>query len=871
MAFPSLDLIRGVVGRFVSQIVLAPKFAREDPQDDEGEESGGDLESHFDKAKSLVNEQGIDYDKAISRAFAALLQQAIDIPDDPSKSAFWSNSDVIDLLTGLPDKLLRWTTITFSRKFSRKLNRSLGSYVHRMLGTVDELGDRKVIAYFEGPDMDPSDAFSVFADLLKKETGRAHDPKKLAEFYKYEKSNKPVYDERDMKTNASVTATKALDTVISMLSDELIDPGNFGNKLAEQKVGKHPATTWIRPVAGKTQSAQEHASEYGARDIDPEIGKLMREAIKSKEPIAWNYVMAEVAPSRHGPLTMLTMSIPKFGGKNYTVVVPDDVGLALQAERPGEEFTLRVLDEDRKQGFQVSLGGLSEKVVLSARRAIRSTGVTAGQLKNAIVSMIDDYANKLIRPEAKEGVSAAAEEYFGRVVVDGRNIAKDQDFKDLLAMHGETITQTDPRGGLRGEKSKQQEEAEKTRAVLESFKQTAEEWEKILKEQAGAPKGEGGEGLGEDVVWLMHQRMDHANKAAAKISDKISRRFPETGRFWSHSQSWTYGNALKSRAGVKWLTELAMHEALLPTKSGRIHWESLVRGILQSDILGDAEKSIKFGGKSVEDILPALKVAWIGENKKASMEEKKAAYEAFKQGSLTVSAEERAAISKDLKESKTDVAIRDIVIGIKEEIQKAILEMLAGGRGEAPDPDIVAIVETTKARLPERMTKREKEEAGVALKGPKVMTTFKQRAQEAAAAIRKIRDQTAERALALEGMLEEGDYDGARSELKAAKVRKESLAALEDLAKSGPAPAEPDEERASAIEAISAGYERALNEAAYGKMEQIFQSVATAESQQEAEPEAFRPEGVVEEAELAEKQSSLNRLAVKLAMSRMAA
>jgi hypothetical protein len=849
MAFLSLHAIHGVIDSFLHNTQYMFRTAKEAP----------DIDDAYEDAKKEVNKAGINYDRNIGRAFGQLLTQAIDLPEDPSKSTFWGDEDVVDLLNKLPYLIPHWTGEAFGKAFAKKLNRSMGSYVYKLFGRSDEDYKKpKTIAWFESGDLNPQEIFKRFAVILNKESKKNYTPETVRENFKYEKKEKPSYDDYDLRTNSTVTAQKALESTVSMLSDELINPSNFINKLAEQRGGKEVAVSWMRPPRGKAPSAKEQTEETDRRKMDPEVADKMFEALESKRPLHWKYVRPEVAPGKGGAaVTMLTVFFPALGDKEYSIVVPNDVGLALRDSRKGEEYTLRVLDYDPSKGFKVSFDGFKDKILLSRRESIRKTGVTAKQLSDAIRDFIDDYASELVKPTISEDVTKVAEQFFGRVIVDGKNVATDQGLSELIDLHEQRKIQRDPRGGKKKDPEDQSEES-----VLKRYLKEKEELENKRKVQE--------EGVGEDIAWVQHQRMDHANKAASKIADKISRSpsIPEKGRFTHKSDTWTYANALRSKAGIRWLVELATSEALLPTKTGKIPWDTLINNIMKSDIIGNAEKSVLLGGSSIEKILPALKVAYIAHNASMSDDQKRSAYEEYMKGTLKVNPTERSEISKDLASKEVDYIRTNIVDNVKEEIQRAFINMYAAG-----DPDIVDIVEVSKARLPERMTEEEKEEWDIDKKKKKVTTTFKTRIDEARERIKNIRDFNSQKARALEDILENGDYGKVRKDLKAVKMSPKALETFEELEKSGKATPDTAEYEGmlSKIETVSDAYERALNDESDKSLEKVFKSVATKQKgKEDTSGVTEKPEDTSEETEeLEDKQASLNRLAVKIAFSKM--
>jgi hypothetical protein len=379
---------------------------------------------------------------------------------------------------------------------------------------------------------------------------------------------------------------------------------------------------------------------------------------------------------------------------------------------------------------------------------------------------------------------------------------------------------------------------------LKSFERRKQEIEEKRKTQE--------EDLGEDVAWVQHQLTDHKNKLSAKIADKLGRRAASNPPFTNNMNTWEYGPALMNKDGVRWLVELAMDEALDPTKSGKIQWRSLLAGILSSNVLADKVRTEKLFGKGTfEKVLPALKVVLVKHNKGIPDEEKRKTFEEFKRGTLAVSPEERAEIAKELSSKSVVTLLDNVVNRVNDGIAKLFLEMYYDG-----DPDAIGIVNASRARLPERMTKKDKEEWEVDPKKKKVTTSFRERVDEARAKVQDERTKNSEMARGLESLILSGDFAKASKELQSAKAGDEATSSLKSIEQAGVE--DPSEEQLLAIEAISDAYESALNRKSDDKLKDVFKSIRTVK------------EVAPEETELSlEKQASLYSAIVKMSMSKI--
>lgn len=788
MPFTSLHSIRGVVDSFLHKSAAIPveSFTKE-------KEEGG---SAYDKARDEVSQSGHSYDAVLGRVLGDILQDIIPIPDDPSSSSFWGDEEVLRLLHMLPKWMTEWMGKALGKKMAASLNRVFGSYTYKLFRGSRQGSpmERKPVAIFEDHDMKPNRVMDRFAQILKEDTGKDLSPESMREQFTFSKEPKQFYDESDLKTQVNIKAHTAVDEVVNLITSMAMDPSILANRMAEKRLGRDMSTTWIRPPRGKPESAQEQTSQSDRRKMDPAVADFMFNAMESGRPVRWNYSGVEVAPGREGDSVMLLRAIlPKLGGREYTMLVPGDIGVAIREARPGEEYTFKVLDYDPSKGFKVSFSDFKDRMVANTKKSLSKTGVSAKQLKSALLGIIDDHAAKLFGHVTPADVSAAAERFLGRVEVDGRNIATDQGMKDLIDFHEQRQTQRDPRGA----KGKDEDES----GVLKRFEQRKRETEEERVRQE--------ELVGRDVAWIQHELADHVNKAAEKIADKISRRFPKKAPFTGDMRTWTFGNALKSRDGIRWLVSMAVDESLEPTKHGSIPWKSLTRGVLTSDVLEDPVRTEKMFGGAYEEVLSALKVAMVASNPQATKEQKQGAVDDYMKGTLKVTPEDRRAVARALS-SKSKDAIRMIIDDRAQDIARAFIDMYNDG-----DPDIQRIVEVSKAQLPPRMTSEEKEEWDVDPKKRKVTTTFKHRLEEARGRMQEERDKNADKAREIEHLLLSGDYSQAGKLLKGSKANNKATLLLESLSKSAPA-GEGTEERERQmvlIEQISDLYESALNEA----------------------------------------------------------
>jgi len=854
MPLPSLCLTRDVVERFFSNMPPIPKLARDYNPEPQDSDVGTDVEQ--------------DYSDVIERSVAHLLHSVIEMDPESPETGFWGDEDVIDYVRKLPDNLIRWVEQDMGKNLADKLNRKLGSFTY----TLSRRDDGKPVARFEAPKMNPEDVYNRFATLLSEESEQKIPPKQVREDYRYDVRVRPFYDETDFRTDATVKRQSAVAMMVDMLTHYMTDPRRFSRLLAQQRVGGTPATTWLRPPKGKTQSGTEEKSEKDRREMDPAVASLMFDAKENNRPVEWLFSGVRTEGGREGePFNMLDLTFPDIGKQIYSVAIPADVGGAIRDARPGEKFYLDVLDYDPGQGFKVRFPDQAEKIFKSSEKSVQKSGVTSQQLANAVRSMVRSYVKNEIRPSASDDVSEVVEKHLGKVLVDGKNIGSSEELGDLMALHESRMKVKDPRGRTPGEGKE-----EIDRDVLKTYL----EQKRLLKEREEESKRT----LGPAVSKLVGEA-DPVSRVSKKISEVLSRRFPVRAPFTDDSRTWTMLTALKSRDAVRWLIELALDEALPVTMSGSIPWTSLVEKLFESDLLADAATSGEiFDERRLEPMFQAMKVATVGANKDIPEEQKRKALADYRAGTLRVTPDERRQIVKELS-ARSSEALRKLTEGLKEEIMKVFMQLHYEG-----DPDVERIVEVSKSKAPESMTREERAEWGVEpkAKGQPPTPSFKKRVEDVRTEEQALRAKGEQAALGLERMLLNRDFMNAQKTLESAGVSKETMDAFNTL-KGMPA-AEPGTSKHNTmlgiIETISDGLEEAVARPSGERMLERYRAIGRSEEKVEKPEVLKRKRGrprkepaqqvvqpIHEVAQpvqevVAPKQASLYRLAVRLAMVR---
>lgn len=862
MALPSPHLVRDVVASFLSKTESWPKVAEQSVNkvdDESAEEPSGE--------PSTKGSLYAQYTDLVRRVLDHLIFSTIDVAPDSPEAGPWGQADVDETIDSLSEKLPKMVEYQMARNLSTKLNRAVGTYDYYLKRRdTEEVSPKwspkavrvttfsKPVAQFQGPKMEPANVYSRFATMLSEESGKEITAKSVREDYKYEAVVHPFYDENDFRTKAEVKEQSTIDAMVTMLTEYGKDPNKFLRLMAKQVAPKNPAVSWMKPPRGKTQSGIEEGGRE-KREMDPVVGDLLFGAMRRREPVEWQYNKVRVENDSEGNhFQMLDLVFPKIGSKVYSVRVPDDVGGALRDARDGEKFYIDVLDYDPSKGFKVKFPDQAERIYKSAEKIVREHGVSAQQLLSTVQSMVNSYVKSVINPMKIDDLPNVVQEHLGKIVVDGRDVTNTTDLADLKDAHEKRREVAGPSGrpGQEGV----------DRSVLKEFRQSKREQaerDRLLEDP--------GIGHGKDISEVVRST-DPVNKASDKISDVISRRFPQKAPFTDSTSTWTILKALYSRDAMRWLVGLALDEALPVTTTGKVPWESLVSELFKSDVLGDPEDSAElFDNKALTGVLQSLKMALLAQKPGLTDEDKKKALADYQAGRLQVSPEDRKEISKMLS-SKGDEAIKKDVQKLRAEIMKAFMQLYTDR-----DPDIVRVVEMSESKL------KENEEGTQGRDQP--VPTFKSRMEQVRSEEMSRREKTDQAARKFEEMLLNRDFVNAEKALQSVAAPKsvmEALKTFEGMPQTNPESPR-HEQTLRMVEDLSDKFEEALSEPAGERMLEKYKAVTRGDEPGATKPDVpkkkrGRPPKAQVQAPAPEptpKQAGLYRWVVKLAMSHIIA